>query len=151
MSRDRAPQDIAAGALFVLIGAGALTVSWPWRTGTLAEMGSGFVPQVVSALLLLVGTGVLVRGLLTRGEPVQIASVRPLIVVSLSVVLFAATLERLGIVAAVVLVVALSALAKDRPRPIVLVALAAGLALACVAIFIWGLGLPVPVWPLPWN
>ena len=114
-------------------------------------MGSGFVPQLVSALLLLVGIGVLIRGLLTRGEPVHIESVRPLLVVTLSVVLFAASLERFGIVTAVVLVVALSALAKTRPRPTVAVARAPGLPLAFVAIFICGLGLPVPVWPLPWN
>ena len=77
MSRERAPQDIAAGLLFVLIGAGALMVSWSWRTGTLAEVGSGLVPQLVSALLLLTGLGVLARGLFSKGEPIRIASLRP--------------------------------------------------------------------------
>ena len=150
MSRARAPQDIAAGALFAAIGAGALAVSWSWRTGTLAEMGSGLVPQLVSGLLLLVGLGVLARGLLTQGEPIRMGSVRPLLVVTVGVLLFAATLERLGIVPAVVLVVALSAFVQGRPRLVVLAALAAGLSLACVALFVWGLGLPVPVWPFRW-
>jgi hypothetical protein len=148
MSRDRAPQDIAAGILFAVIGAGALATSWSWQTGTLAEMGSGLVPQLVSSLLLLVGLGVAARGLLARGEPIQVGSLRPLVVVTLSVLLFAASLERLGIVAAVVLIVALSAFANNRPRLIVLAALAVGLSVACVALFVWGLSLPVPVWPL---
>ena len=148
MSGARAPQDIAAGALLAVIGAAALIVSSSWRTGTLAEMGSGFVPQLVSGLLLLVGLGVLARGLLAHGEPIQIGSLRPLLVVTAGVLLFAVSLERLGMVLAVVLVVALSAFVANRPRLIVLAALAAGLSAACVALFVWGLGLPVPVWPL---
>jgi hypothetical protein len=146
VSRERAPQDIAAGALFIAIGGGALMIAWPWRTGTLAEMGSGLVPQLVSALLLLVGAGVLVRGLLSRGGPIEIGSLRPLVVVTLGVLLFAGALERFGIVPAVVIIVALSAFVSGRPSLLVLVALAAGLSLACVAIFVWGLSLPVPVW-----
>ena len=146
MSRGRAPQDIAAGALFALIGAGALAVSWSWRTGTLAEMGSGLVPQFVSALLLLTGLGVMARGLVTRGEPIRIGSLRALAVVTAGVLLFAATLERFGMVPAVVLIVALSAFVPGRPRLVVLGALAAGLSFACVALFAWGLALPVPIW-----
>jgi Tripartite tricarboxylate transporter TctB family len=147
VSGARAPQDIAAGALFAAIGGSALAVSWTWRTGTLAEMGSGFVPQLVAGLLLLVGLGVFVRGLLTTGEPIQIGSLRPLLVVTLGVLLFAGTLERFGIVAAVVLVVALSAFVPNRPRLIVVAALAIGLSAACVGLFVRGLGLPVRVWP----
>lgn len=147
MSGARAPQDIAAGALFAAIGGGALAVSWTWRAGTLAEMGSGFVPQLVAGLLLLVGLGVFVRGLLVTGEPIQLGSLRPLLVVTLGVLLFAGTLERFGIVAAVVLVVALSAFVPNRPRLIVVAALAAGLSAACVGLFVRGLGLPVRVWP----
>ena len=147
MSGARAPQDIAAGALFAAIGGGALAASWTWRTGTLAEMGSGFVPQLVAGLLLLVGLGVLARGLMARGEPIQLGSLRPLLVVTLGVLLFAGTLERFGMVAAVVLVVALSAFVPNRPRLIVVAALAAGLSAACVALFVRGLGLPVRVWP----
>ena len=130
----------------MVIGGGALVIAWPWRTGTLAEMGSGLVPQLVSALLLLVGAGVLARGLLSRGGPIEIGSLRPLVVVTLGVFLFAGALERFGIVPAIVIIVALSAFVSGRPRLVVLVALAAGLSLACVAIFVWGLSLPVPVW-----
>jgi hypothetical protein len=146
VSRERAPQDIAAGVLFAVIGAGALMVSWSWRTGTLAEIGSGLVPQLVSVLLLLTGIGVLARGLFSKGEPIRIASLKPLAVVTLSVLLFAGTLERFGMVPAVVLIVALSAFVPGRPKPAVLVALAVGLSIACVALFVRGLGLPVPVW-----
>ena len=148
MSRARAPQDIAAGALFAAIGAAALAISSTWQTGTLAEMGSGFVPQLVSSLLLVVGLGVLARGLLTRGDPIQIGTLRPLLVVTAGVLLFAASLERFGMVAAVVLIVALSAFTQNRARLVVLAGLAAGLSAACVALFVWGLGLPVRVWPL---
>jgi hypothetical protein len=109
-------------------------------------MGSGLVPQLVSALLLFVGAGVLARGLLSRGGPIEIGSLRPLVVVTLGVLLFAGALERFGIVPAVVIVVALSAFVSGRPSLVVLVALAAGLSLACVAIFVWSLSLPVPVW-----
>jgi len=146
VSRERAPQDIAAGALFIAIGGSALMIAWPWRTGTLAEMGSGLMPQLVSALLLLVGAGVLARGLLSHGGAIEVVSLRPLVVVTLGVLLFAGALERFGIVPAVVIIVALSAFVSGRPSLLVLVALATGLSLACVAIFVWGLSLPVPVW-----
>jgi len=147
MTGRSSPQDIAAGALFVTFGAAAFLVSRNWHVGTPAEMGSGFVPQLISGLLLAMGAGILLRGLLSPGERIAVGSLRPLAVVTAGVAAFAATLETLGLVPAVVLTVALSSLAGGRPRIVASILLAAALSLFCVAVFIWGLNLPIRVWP----
>ncbi|MBK5958447.1 hypothetical protein CCR97_09530 [Rhodoplanes elegans] len=139
--------DLPAGALFVTIGTLGLVFSRQmavWRAG---EIQSGFVPTLVSSLLILFGLIVLLQGLRQRGRLPSIASLRPLVVVTACVVLFAFTVERLGLVFATMLTVFLSTFACDRPRVLQSLVVGTVLSFACVAIFIWGAKLPLNAWP----
>lgn len=139
--------DVPAGALFIILGGLGLLFSRSMTIGTMAEIHSGFVPTVVSSLLVLFGAIVLAQGLRQRGRMVAIASLRPLLVVTACVVVFALTVERFGLVAATMLTVFLSTFAGDRPRIVQSLVVGAVLSFVCVAIFIWGAKLPLTAWP----
>lgn len=153
LDRDRTPAepeiraDVPAGGLFITIGVFGLYFSRSMSLGTATAVGSGFMPLLVSSLLVLFGAVVLVQGVRQSGEVVSITSLRPLVLVTLCVVIFAVTVERLGLVLAVMLTVFVSAFAGERPRLLQSLVVGAALSVACVAIFIWGAKLPLNAWP----
>ncbi len=140
--------DLTAGVIFILFGVAGYAFTSDLGMGTAAMLGSGFMPRTVSVLLTLFGLAIALRSLKGDGEVIEVTSFRPLIVVTLCVVAFALTLERLGLVAATGITVALSAFAGAGARIIPLIILGVGLAAACVAIFIWGAKLPINAWPI---
>lgn len=143
----RAPQDLATGLLFVAIGAVGLGYSLQWPAGTPAMMDSGFFPQALSAFILLSGAVMLVKALLVPGISLPGVMLRPLVSVTLTVVGFALAIENVGLVLAILVIVAISSFAGAPLRPLAFVTLWAALSLMCVGIFVWGVELPLRVWP----
>jgi Tripartite tricarboxylate transporter TctB family len=140
-------KDVLAGALFLILGALGYFLTRNLDMGTAAMVGSGFMPRFVSVLLILFGAGILVAGLRSAHDPVEVGSPKPLLLVTACIVVFAATLETLGLVPAVLLTVGLSGFAGSRPRWVALLAVGVVLAVACVLIFIWGAKLPIKAGP----
>ena len=60
-------KDTLAGAVFVLFGALALVVARRYEAGTLLDMGPGYFPRVLGALLVLLGLWIAARGLRAGG------------------------------------------------------------------------------------
>ena len=145
--RALASQDLVAGLLIAAFGLGALWLGRDWPTGTLAAVQSGLFPRMLSLLLVLFGTIIAGRGLLTAGPGLSAWAWRPLIGVTVAVLAFAAALESLGLVAAVLLLVGLGNFAGQPLRPLPLLLLGGALAFGCIALFVWGLGLPLQVLP----
>ena len=143
----RAPKDFWAGLIFVAIGAGFIALATQYRYGDMHRMGPAMFPTLVGALLALLGAVVAVRGLVLSGEPVPRFHLRPLAVSLLAIVLFGVTLQWLGLVTAVAVLVLVGACAARQVRPLESVALAVALVLFSVAVFVWLLGLPLPLWP----
>lgn len=139
--------NVLAGILFVAIGVTAFALTRHLSLGNMLMIGSGFMPQAVSALLALFGVGIAIGGLRHPSEEVAFGSLRPLLTVTLCIGVFALTLERFGLIVAVLLVVALSPLAGARPSPIRLAAVGIALAALCTGIFIWGAKLPISAGP----
>ena len=54
-SRLALSKDYYGGALMVVIGLSAVYAGWSYQVGTLTDMGAGFFPVAVGALLALVG------------------------------------------------------------------------------------------------
>lgn len=146
-SPGRAPQDLAAGLLITTFGLVALWLGRDWPTGTLASVQSGFFPRMIGLLMVAAGGTVTGRGLLAHGAALPSWGWRPLMGVTMAVLAFAGTVETLGLVPAVLILVGLGNLAGQPLRPVPLALLGAVLAAGCVALFVWGLGLPLRVWP----
>lgn len=139
--------DVLAGILFMVIAAAAWFLTSHLSLGNMLMVGSGFMPQAVSALLFLFGLGIAIGGARKASPQVEVASLRPLLTVTLCIAVFAVTLERCGLIVAILLVVVLSPLAGAKPRPVRLAAVGVALAGLCTLIFIWGAKLPIPSGP----
>ncbi len=143
----RSPQDLAAGLLLCSIALGGLWLARDWDTGTLAMMQAGFFPRVVCCLLLAMGMATMARAAMADGPSLLGWAWRPSVAITVAVVTFAALLDRLGLVLALLALIGIGGFAGRPLRPGPFTALWAGLATGCVAIFSWGLGLPLQIWP----
>jgi hypothetical protein len=149
-----ARKNVLAGLLFMSVAILGLWVSRDYPIGTALRMGTGYVPRLLCWVLLALGACVLVQGL--REAPRQApagqgseASLgwRPLVLVTVGLVLFALALERLGLVIAILLLAAASAYAM-RGRGLIETAATALLLIALSwGVFIFALKLTIRVWP----
>ena len=145
----RPGKDFFAGLLFIAFGGLAIAIGRGYPLGSAARMGPGYFPVLVGSLLLLVGIVVAARGLSAKAEGVGRLAITPLVLVLGAVLLFAATIEKLGLAVAILGVLVIGYLANTRRRPVELIVLALVLAAASVLIFYYGLKLPFKVWPGP--
>jgi hypothetical protein len=139
--RIRSPRDFWAGLLFVGIAALFIALASQYR------MGPGYFPIMVGALLAILGAVVAGRALAFDGPPLPSFNPRPLLVTLVAVVLFGLAIERLGLAAAILVLVMVSAFADRDVRLLPSLALAVLLIAFSVTAFVWLLGLPLPVWP----
>jgi hypothetical protein len=145
-------KDVLAGLMFIGIAALGLWISRNYPIGTALRMGTGYVPRLLCWILLGIGLCILISGLReiparSRAADAGPAVWRPVVFVTLGLVLFGLTIERLGLVLAIVLLIGVGSLASRSLRPWETLAAALVLIALSWAIFIQGLGLTIPVWP----
>jgi hypothetical protein len=140
-------RDAFAGAFFVLFGVLFGIYSLSYRMGTMLQMGPGFLPLVLSALLVLLGLTVLVRAIIVRNIDRVSFALRPMLTISLSVIVFALSIDKLGLFVSVFFLVVLSGLAIQPFRAGRLVGLGVALALICSLLFVHFLNLPFRIIP----
>jgi hypothetical protein len=145
--RIRSPQDFGAGLLFLAIALFALWVARDYPVGTAVRMSSGYFPRLLCFTLILLGAYVTLRSLVVEGPVVTRVRLRPLIMITVAVAVFAFSIKTLGLVLATALLTLIGGYASPNVRLIEMVAAATVLAVMAIAIFVWGIGLPIPVWP----
>ena len=147
LSAIRGKQDFLAGLLFMAFGLAAVIIGRDYPFGTSMRMGPGYFPTVLGWMLVALGAIVVVRGLLVRDEPLGHFALWPMLLVLSAVALFALTVERLGIVLSVALVVVVSALPSGHFRWYEVLALTVVMIGLAVGLFTYGLGLPFKILP----
>ena len=142
----RSSKDFCAGLIFLACGLIALFESRAYPMGTAARMGSGYFPTLVGIGLTLMGFVISLRGLYLKGEKASFSTVRPLVVVTASIVCFALLIRPAGIVVAIIASVLVSCFAGSRFRLSEAALLSLVLAAISAAVFIFGLGLPMKLY-----
>jgi len=139
-------RDFWAGVMLIATGATAVIIARNYNFGTSLRMGPGYFPSVLGGALVLFGLYLVVMGL-KRNEKLEGKnwSLRALIVLPLSLVLFGLLMDHAGFVPALIVLIFGSAAAGTEFKLIEVLLLAVGLTAACTALFIWGLGLPYPL------
>jgi hypothetical protein len=138
-------RDLIAGLLFIVLGGLAAVLARDYPFGTTMRMGPGYFPTVLGVILLLFGVTVLVRGL-RSGEKVKGEwGWKPLVLVTLSIVLFGALLDRVGMIPACVATLVAAAAAGREFRLKEVLILAVVMTAFSVVVFLWGLKLPYPL------
>ena len=138
-------KDFWAGMMFIGFGAAAMFISRDYRFGSAMRMGPGFFPTILGGILVLFGVGITAFGLL-RGEKIQERlSIRALVLLPLSLILFGLLVQRAGFIPAIVVLMFIAALSGRQFRFREVLVLTGILVVATVSLFIWGLGLPYPL------
>jgi len=140
-------RDIVGGLLMMGIGLFVAFFAYEnYDPGTLNRMGPGFFPIGLGCLLAVFGFFIALPAFFRTGTAVHF-ELRTLVLVTASILIFAALMKTMGIMVATFLAVMTSSLA-DREiswKNRVLVAL--GVSTIVWVVFIYGLRMVLPTWP----
>lgn len=150
----KSQKDFWSGLLFIGAGTAFAWGATHYRFGSSAQPGPAYFPFGLGLLLALLGGIVLFKALTLEvegGDRFGRWALRPWLVTVAAVAGFGWLLPRLGLIIAMPMLVAASALAGDEFRWQEALINAAVLTLACWAIFALGLKLALPLWPPGWG
>lgn len=143
-------KDFWAGIFFIAFGAGAAVVAQENALGTLSRMGPGYFPTILGVLLTVLGFGLSLRAVVSKGTcegSLERVHWGVLFYVLGSVAVFAVSLLELGLLASITLLIVISSLASGKFRIRDAALLSAFMCFLCWLIFVFGVSLQVPVLP----
>ena len=141
------PQNALFGAFLVLIGAGGIVFGLGLDRGTALDMGPGYLPTLLSGVLIVMGAGFLVSAVVVEGPAVERVAWIPLGVVVGAVVMFGLSIRFAGLALTIVATVLIATFAAHDRRWREAALFAVTLAVCSVLIFRYLLNVPLPVWP----
>jgi hypothetical protein len=138
-------KDLWGGLMLIAVGVVAVLVAREIPFGSALRMGPGYFPTVLGGVLTLFGLYLVARAL-RRSEAIEGGwSLRAMIVLPLSLVLFGILMDRAGFIPALVVLIFGSAAAGSEFKLVEVAVLTVALVVFCVGVFVWGLGLPYPL------
>jgi hypothetical protein len=150
MDSRRDYRDLIGGGILVATGLfAALYATSNYTLGTVARMGPGMFPMALGYLLAILGVLIALPAWFRRG-PMPRPEWLPTVTVTLSVLVFAMTIERLGLVPGIFALTGIAVFADRKMGLRGTLVLAACLALGTWLIFRAGLGIQLQtfIWPL---
>ena len=136
--------------MFIIFGALFAIVAQNYDLGTAQRMGPAFFPTILGGLLVVLGIVILLKGFghSEKDHAVEKFHFPPIAWVLGSVIVFGATLTKLGFVVSMAILVVLSSMGSHEMKWKEVIALGVGMAILTYLVFIVGLKLTIPV--LPW-
>jgi len=138
-------KDFWAGITFMITGAAGIVIAWRYPFGTTLRMGPGYFPIVLCGIMIVFGLIIIAKGLRRNEKIMGTWSVRALIVLPVSLVLFGILMRHAGFLPALVALIFGSAAAGKEFRFLEVLLLTGLLTLLSYIVFIWGMGLPYPL------
>ena len=145
------PKDLTAGLFFAAVGIFAMVMATGYKMGTPVQMGPGYFPMLVGGCMTALGVVLAVRQLVPRGYPklpIERFHAKPLILILCAVIAFAITVQTLGVLASIALIVAFSAMATGMRSFVEPIAIYVILTVLALGIFVYGLRIPIKM--MPW-
>jgi hypothetical protein len=136
-------KDFWSGFMLIAIGASALFIARNYQFGTSLRMGPGYFPTVLGGLLVMFGVYFVIQGLRSGAEKLEGSwSLRALIILPLSLVVFGLLIDRAGFIPALLALIIGSSTASRQFKLLEVLAFSVLLTAMCVIVFVWALGLP---------
>ncbi|MCA0449190.1 MAG: tripartite tricarboxylate transporter TctB family protein [Proteobacteria bacterium] len=107
-------EDMFCGIAMILFSIFIMWVARGYPVGNASEMGPGYFPRALCVIVAFLGGVLIVGDLLKSGprdEPEERLKLRPILAIGASYIAFALTLNFIGLLPALVLLIVLSALA----------------------------------------
>ena len=137
--------DLEAGLFFMSFGTLTAVLSQQYRLGTIAQMGPGMFPMMLGVILAVLGGVILIKGLSGRGEQARPLPLKPIILITISILVFALLLLTAGLLFALPAQVIIALAASEHFTWRRAIALSAGLLAFCYGVFVYLLGISVPM------
>jgi len=146
----KSQRDFFSGLMFIVVGVVFAIGATNYSMGSSAKPGAGYFPLILSVLMAILGAIVLFKSLTIEtegGDPIGAIAWRPLIVIVVAIAVFGATINWLGLILAVPILILISSLAGDEFKWLGVVINSIVLTLFSWLIFVLGLKLSIPLWP----
>lgn len=138
-------KDFLSGVMFIAFGLVTLYFGRNLAVGTPVRMGPGYVPNMLSYILLVLGLIIAGFALLKGGEQVEAPQLRPIVMVTIGIIAFGLLFETTGMLPALVALVLLASLGGTEFKLIEVLGNIVVLAILCVIVFKVGLGMNITV------
>ncbi len=138
-------KDFLSGLMFIGFGLLALYFGHNLAVGTAVRMGPGYVPRMLSFILLGLGGLVCILALNGGGEPVEKPVWKPITLVTIGIVCFALLFERAGLLPALIALVLISSLGGEEFKLTEVIGNMVVLAILCTIVFKIGLGMNIAI------
>ncbi len=138
-------KDFLSGVMFIAFGLVALYFGQHLAVGTTVRMGPGYVPRMLSFILLGLGGIISVMALFKGGETVERPKWKPITMVTIGIICFALLFERAGLLPALVVLVLIASLGGEEFKLTEVLGNMVVLAILCTIVFKIGLGMNISV------
>lgn len=138
-------KDFLSGLLFICFGLAALYFGQKLALGTPVRMGPGYVPRMLSLVLLGLGLLTCIVALVAGSEPVEKPQLRPIGLVTIGVVCFGLLFERAGLLPALVVLILIASLANREFKLTEVIGNIIALSILCTLVFKVGLGMNISI------
>ncbi|MDO8974194.1 tripartite tricarboxylate transporter TctB family protein [Reyranella sp.] len=138
-------KDFLSGLMFVAFGLGALYVGQHLAVGTPVRMGPGYVPRMLSFIMLALGVLICIVAVVSGSEPVERPKWKPITLVTIGIVCFALLFERAGLIPALVVLVMIASLAGEEFKLPEVIGNIVVLSVLCTLVFKVGLSMNIAV------
>ncbi|NVO12921.1 MAG: tripartite tricarboxylate transporter TctB family protein [Rhodoplanes sp.] len=140
-------QDLLFGLFLVGVAAFTTVATWSLRVGTAANMGPGYMPRAIAALVCAFGLFFVGRGLVSPFKSIAPPQPRAVIFILAAVAAFAVLVTTAGLMIASVVTIVIAGFASREMRVVETVLFGSAMAVGAVLVFVQALKLPVPIWP----
>lgn len=138
-------KDFWSGLMFASFGVLALVMGSNLALGTTTRMGPGYVPRMLSYILIGIGLFILVRAIIAPGESIERLRFKPITMITLGVLAFAFLFESAGMAPALVALVFLAALGGQEFKLVETILACVVLIMLCIVIFKLGLSMNISI------
>jgi hypothetical protein len=136
-------KDFLSGLMFIIFGLAALYFGQKLALGTPVRMGPGYVPRMLSLILIGLGGLICVVALVAGSEPVEKPKWKPITLVTIGVACFGLLFERAGLLPALIVLILIASLAGEEFKLWEVIGNIIVLAVLCTLVFKMGLGMNI--------
>jgi hypothetical protein len=138
-------KDFLSGLMFIGFGLAALYFGQKLALGTTVRMGPGYVPRMLSLIMMGLGVLICVVALVAGGEPMERPKWKPITLVTIGILCFAFLFERAGLLPALIVLVTIASLAGEEFKLKEVIGNMIVLAILCTLVFKVGLGMNITI------
>lgn len=147
MNRIKSINEVMTGVFLILVSLLAFYLASSLSSSTEVGLGPGYVPKMFAFIQLGLGVMLITSGFIKAGEAAEPWQLRPLLLILASITFFAISIERLGLVIAVIGLVLISCAANRGTTFRETLVLAISSAAFSAFLFVKLLGLSIALWP----